>query len=62
MTSGWYQQLYDIIHTYVYGGVDLTPEMEMVATLVATIFSIGCFALPVIVCFWIIKFLFSWRF
>lgn len=60
--SGWYQQIFNLIATHVYGGVELTADMNLVATLFATIFSMAAFCLPVIVVLWMIKFVMSWRF
>lgn len=34
-----YQQIYNLIATHIYGGVDLTAEMELVTTLLSTF---GC--------------------
>lgn len=44
-----YQSCFDLIHTYIYGGVELTSDMSLVCTLLATCASIFCFALPFVV-------------
>lgn len=36
---GIYQGIYDIIHTYIFGGVQMSSNMELVCILIATI---GC--------------------
>lgn len=41
-----YQSCFDLIQTYIYGGVELTSDMNLVCTLMATIACIFCFALP----------------
>ena len=54
-----YQSCFDLIHTYIYGGVELTSDMNLVATLIATIACIFCFALPFLVVWLIIKLIIS---
>lgn len=41
-----YQSLFDLLHAYIYGGVTLTPDMNLVCTLIATICCVGCALLP----------------
>ena len=60
--EGWYNNIYDLIVEYVYGGGILTPGMEFSASLVATIVSVCAFLLPVLLCVFLIKFLFAWRY
>lgn len=48
-TNGIYQGLFDLIQTYIYGGVELTADMNLVCTLLATAGSIFCIALPFVV-------------
>lgn len=58
-----YQSCFNLVHTYIYGGVELTSDMSLVATLIATIASIFLFALPFIIVFWLISIIcnaFSW--
>lgn len=43
---GIYQNLYALIEQYIYGGVTLTADMELTATLIATAGSIFVIALP----------------
>lgn len=52
---GIYQSCYDLIHTYVYGGVELTTNMDLTCVLVATAASLFCVALPFCVVWKIIK-------
>lgn len=52
---GIYQSCYDLIHTYVYGGVELTANMDLVCILVATAASLFCIALPFLVVWKMIK-------
>lgn len=44
-----YQNCFDLIHTYIYGGVELTSDMSLVATMLATAACVFCFALPFLV-------------
>lgn len=41
-----YQNIYDLIVTYVYGGVTLSASMELVTVTLATIGCVFVFALP----------------
>lgn len=50
-----YQSCFDLVHTYIYGGVELTSDMSLVATLISTIACLFCFALPFIVVWWFIS-------
>ena len=50
-----YQSCFDLVHQYIYGGVQLTSDMSLVATLIATIASVFLFALPFILVFWILS-------
>lgn len=51
-----YQGLYDLIMTYVYGGVaSITPDMELVATLVATFGCLFFVALPFLLLWKVVK-------
>lgn len=43
---GIYQELYSLIQQYIYGGVDLTADMSLTCTLIATAGSIFVVALP----------------
>lgn len=54
-----YDEFYNIIHTYIYGGVDLNSFQELVATEVATIASLFLVALPIAVVFCGLKWVFS---
>lgn len=57
-----YQSIYDIIVTHIYGAPDvLTADMSLVATLMSSLGSVFCFALPFIVVFWVARSLMVWR-
>lgn len=57
-----YQSIYDIIVQHIYGNPEvLTADMSLVTTLMATLGSVFCFAVPFIVVFWIIRSLTIWR-
>lgn len=59
---GWYNNIYDLVVTHIFGGeINLTPGMEFSASLVATVISIVAFLLPILICVFIIRFLFAWR-
>ncbi len=60
-TFSWYQMLYDIIHSGVYGGLEMTSDQVFVCTLLSTILCVITFCVPFIIVFWIVKFLFGWR-
>lgn len=59
MVSSMYQSLFDLIHTYVYGSVELTSDMSLVCTLIATIGSLFFVALPFIVVYKVLCFICS---
>lgn len=60
--EGWYNNIYDLVVKYIFGGeMNLTPGMEFSASLVATVISIVAFLLPILICVFIIRFLFAWR-
>lgn len=50
-----YQSIFDLIHTYVYGGVTLTSDMSLVCTLVSTCACLFCVALPFLIVWKVIK-------
>lgn len=52
-----YQSCFDLVVTHIYGGVELTSDMNLVATLIATIASVFCFAIPFIVVYLFIRLL-----
>lgn len=43
---GIYQNLYALIEQYIYGNATLTPDMQLVATFIATAGSLFVVALP----------------
>lgn len=44
-----YQSCFDLIHTYIYGGVTLTSDMSLICTLLSTIACVFVFAVPFII-------------
>lgn len=54
-----YQSLFDLIHTHIYGSVTLTPDMNLVCTLIATLGSISFVAIPFFVVYKILSMLMS---
>lgn len=50
-----YQNIYDLIVQYIYGGGALTADMELVTVTLATIACIFVFALPFLVVWKVIK-------
>lgn len=55
---GIYQQIYDIITNYIYGGVSLTSDMTLTATLLSTAISVACFSLPIVLVYKFIRWCF----
>lgn len=50
-----YFTLFELLRVYIYGeGIALTPDMNLVLTLFATLGSVLVVAVPFIVVFWII--------
>lgn len=43
---GIYQNIYDIIHTYIFGGVQMSSNMELVCILIATIGCVFLISIP----------------
>lgn len=52
-----YQSLFDLIQTHVYGGAELTPDMNLVCTLISTIGVLFCIAIPFFVVYRILCFI-----
>lgn len=44
-----YQNCFDLIHQYIYGGVTLTADMSLVCTALATAACVFVFAVPFMV-------------
>lgn len=59
MTNGIYQNIYDLVHQYIYGGVELTEAMELVNITVSTIGCLVVFAIPFVVVYFGLKFIFT---
>lgn len=55
---GIYQQIYDLITTYIYGGVTLTTDMTLTATLLATVCSVAIFSIPIVLIYKFIRWCF----
>lgn len=56
---GIYQNCYDLIQQYIYGGAELTASMELTATLVSTLASLFLVALPFVIVLYAIR-LIAW--
>lgn len=54
-----YQSLFDLIHTHIYGGVELTSDMNLVCTLIATIGCLFVVGIPFFVVYKTITFIFG---
>ena len=54
-----YESCFNLIHTYIYGAAELTSDMNLVCTLIATVACIFCFAIPFIVVYKVITFICS---
>ena len=52
---GIYQTCFELIKTYIFGGVELTADMNLIATLISSISVIVLFSLPFVLVFWLIK-------
>lgn len=50
-----YQNIYDLIVEYIYGGLVLTADMELVTVTLATMACIFVFALPFLVVWKVVK-------
>ena len=57
-----YQNLFDLIQTYIYGGAPLTADMSLVCTLIATMGCLFVIALPFAVVLWFVRTIcFGWN-
>lgn len=59
-----YQSLFDLIHIHIYGGIELTSDMNLVCTLIATMGCIFVVAIPFLVVYKVLCFIGSfgnWR-
>lgn len=54
-----YQSFFDLIHTHVYGGVELTSDMNLVCTLISTIGCLFFVSIPFLVVYWVLRFVCS---
>lgn len=59
MTNGIYQSIYELVHQYIYGGVELTEAMELVNITLSTIGCLAVTAIPFVVVFFALRFIFS---
>lgn len=55
--NGIYNDFYSIFVEYVYGDVTLTPEMRLSAVLCSSIMAVLVIAFPIIIVFWVSKFI-----
>lgn len=55
MEVGIYQQLFELLHTYVYGGVELTADMNLTLTIASTAGALFLVSLPFILVWGIVK-------
>lgn len=52
-----YQDIFDIVKQYIFGGVELTANMDLVAITLSTIGCVFVFALPFVIVWRLIKML-----
>ena len=52
-----YQSLFDLIHTHIYGGVELTSDMNLVCTLCSTIGVIFMLSIPFLIVYKVLCFI-----
>lgn len=52
-----YQDIFDIVKQYIFGGVELTANMDLVAITLSTIGCVFVFALPFVIVWHLIKIL-----
>lgn len=52
-----YQDIFDIVKQYIFGGVELTANMDLVAITLSTIGCVFVFALPFVIVWRLIKIL-----
>lgn len=50
-----YQSLYSLLHTHLYGGAELTPEMTLTLVQLSTFFTVVCVFIPFIPLLWLLK-------
>ena len=55
MQTGIYQQLFELLHTYVYGGAALTSDMNLTLTIASTAGALFLVSLPFILVWGILK-------
>lgn len=55
VSTGIYQSLFNLIHEYVYGNVELTSDMNLVCTLLSTLGALFLVALPFLLVWNVIK-------
>lgn len=54
---GIYQSIYELIQTYIYGGIELTGEMALTATTLSTCGAIFVLSLPFVLVWRVIRML-----
>lgn len=50
-----YQSIFDLIQQHIYGGVELTADMNLVTTLLSTTACVFCFTLPFLIVWKVLK-------
>ena len=55
VSNGVYQSFYSLLHTHIYGGSDLTPEMTLTLVQVSTFFTLVFIFIPFVPFFWLLK-------
>lgn len=55
MANSIYLDIYTILHTYIYGGVELTADMSLTLTLLSTAACVFAVALPFIAVRWLLR-------
>ncbi len=55
MTISIYQQLFELFHTYIYGGIELTADMNLTLTVMATAGAVFLASLPFVIVWGVLK-------
>ena len=55
---GIYQQIYDLIHQFIFGGVEMTANMDLVAVLMSTCGTVAVVSIPIVLMYKIIRWCF----
>jgi hypothetical protein len=60
--SGWYYDIYDMLHSAIFDGNDLIGYQDLTLSLLSTILCLVAFVIPIFVVLMFIKFVLSMRF